>query len=203
MACNTEYSTGGSATSVTVNNYYGESIAATAGENMAWNAVGDAAGVTFQWFEQDSGIAPGGGYSSQYKKKKEYYQSCSAIAKMFETKGGEAVDENLNSRYWTAQEGLAASIESGFRTWSNGSSSTVEKAAHTAAISYSLFDFGIEKPTETEIETVDDDVEADENEEEPREAEISGADLDALIDGSGAYFLKTAGLAMAATALMF
>ena len=47
MACNTEYSTGGSATSVTVNNYYGESIAATAGENMAWNAVGDAAGVTF------------------------------------------------------------------------------------------------------------------------------------------------------------
>ena len=120
---------------------------------------------------------------------------------MFETKGGEAVDENLNSRYWTAQEGLAASIESGFRTWSNGSSSTVEKGAHTAAISYNLFDFGIEKPTETE--TDDDVVEADGDGDEPREAEISGDDLDAMIDGSGAYFLKAAGLAVAVTALMF
>lgn len=199
MACNTEYSTGGNATSVTVNNYYGDSIAASAGESVAWNAVGDAAGVSFQWFEQDSGIAPGGGYASKYKKKKEYYQSCSAIAKMFETKGGVAVDENLNSRYWTAVEGQAASIESGFRTWSNGSSTTVEKGAHTAAISYSLFDFGIEKPAETE--TDGDDVEGDE--EESREPEISGADLDAMIDGAGAYFLKTAGLAVAATALMF
>ena len=54
MACNTEYSTGGNATSVTVNNYYGDSIAASAGESVAWNAVGDSAGVSFQWFEQDS-----------------------------------------------------------------------------------------------------------------------------------------------------
>ena len=198
------YSTDGSASSITVNNYYGESIAATAEESMAWNAVGDAAGVTHQWFEQDSGIAPGGGYTSKYKKKKEYYQSCSAIAKMFETKGGEAVDENLNSRYWTAQEGLAASIESGFRTWSDASSSSVEKGAHTAAISYSLFDFGIEKPAETEAEDDEEgDEEGDEEEEEPREAEISSAELDAMIDGSGANFLKVAVLAIASTALMF
>ena len=72
--------------------------------------------------------------------------------------------------------------------------------SHTAAISYSLFDFGIEKPAETEIDAND---EGDEEEEEPREAEISSAELDAMIDGSGANFLKVAGLAIATTALMF
>ena len=66
MSCNAVYSTSGNAASVAVHNFYGDSIAATAGESKSWDAVGDAAGVTHQWFEQDAGIAPGGGYSSTY-----------------------------------------------------------------------------------------------------------------------------------------
>ena len=112
---------------------------------------------------------------------------------MYETKGGEPVDEDLNARYWTAKEGTAAQIESGFRTWSNASSTSVEKAAHTAAVSYSLFDFGIEKPAEPE----------EEEEEEDRVSEVSNDELDSLIDGAGASIIRATGMVLATTAFLF
>ena len=152
MTCNAEYSQGGTASFVQINNLYGDSLAAESGENVAWNAVGDASTVARNLFEQDDGIAPGGGYTSTYTKKKEYWQACSAIALMYETINGEDVDEDLNERYWKAKNGQSSSIETGYRTWANASSSTVDKFANSSAISYTLWDFGIEEPERVEVE---------------------------------------------------
>ena len=88
-----------------------------------WDEIGTAADKNLQWFRKDTESLIDRNYDSLIKNAlQESYQYCTAIAPLYETINGEAVDKTTNRKYWQAREGNPVSVETGFRVFKNDGS---------------------------------------------------------------------------------
>ena len=106
-------------------------------------------------FQQDDANLIKDGYQGLYDSdSEEYWQSCTVVAKIYETKDGEPVDKDMNRAYWNGKgpNGATTTVQTGFRVWKKASESKWNSAADAEKVEYNLYDFGIEKPAEPEKE---------------------------------------------------
>ena len=107
MTCNAEYyrpDDEDGVTSTYVLNFYGtESFrVAEASSNLAqWHQIGQEAMVEMEWFQKDDKNLIHNNYVSEYYERTSY-QSCTAVAPLYLTKNGKAVDSSLNKKYGQA-----------------------------------------------------------------------------------------------------
>ena len=116
--------------------------------DFTWDGLGEEAHPDMQWFKKDDLRLINENYLYELKSLRKSYQSCAAIAPLYSTKNGEAVDEDMNKKYWMAKEGVPVTIHTGFRIWEDRTEDEYEDAGDADPIQYSLYDFGLEKPPE-------------------------------------------------------
>ena len=140
MTCNTQYNQI-DAPEIVIGNFYGNSFMVEEDENTAWNQMNNEDSIELEWFQKDthpSAEVQRVKYTSNAQRGGIYWQTCVAIAKMYETG-----DDNLNSRYRKALKGNAVNIESGFRVWEEEDNSETIYAANAEPVKYKLHDFGL------------------------------------------------------------
>ena len=116
--------------------------------------MGTVGSVEMEWFQKDEFNIVPDSYKFEYTEDSLSYQHCTAIAPLYSTKNGVAVDEdmkNINKKYWLAKEGIPVTISTGFRVWDDGTEDEWERAADAKPVQYKMWDFGIKKPEETYV----------------------------------------------------
>ena len=162
MTCNAEYTReelGGNSAIVFIGNYYGEQSFKVA-DNIntnTWERMGSTADVSMEWFRMDDIGLVEDSYAYEYIERTSY-QTCTAIAPMYSTINDRFVDEEnevMNKKYWLALEGNPVDVHTGFRVWDEAESEEYERAADATAATYTMHNFGFEKPViEEELEEV-------------------------------------------------
>ena len=141
-----------------IKNYYGgQSFRVYDTKNdYRWDQISEEPGEEFEWFKIDEENIIGKNYLSEtLGRYSGSYQSCAAIALMYETKNGEAVNSDMNSKYYNAREGRPVNISTGFRLYDSKNDDEYELGGDAAPIWFSLWDFGIKKPEQAEFDTGD------------------------------------------------